>query len=142
MTARPSSLPRRRRRAGRLRSERGASAVEFALVVPVLLVLLFGIVECSKLFQVQSTLSAAAREAVRVMSLDNSASAARAAAQSAASSLGLSSSQIAISPSSCAGASPTATVTVTISYHQPFASGFLGGAGADLTGRAVMRCGG
>ena len=52
-----------------LRSERGASAVEFALIVPVLVLLVLGIVEFGRGFQVQGTLSAAAREGVRLMAL-------------------------------------------------------------------------
>ena len=56
---------RRNRPIHRLGGERGAVAVEFALVVPLLLVLLFSIVSVSRAFQVQATLSGAAREAAR-----------------------------------------------------------------------------
>ena len=45
----------------RLRGERGASAVEFALIVPLLVLLVIGIAEFGHAFQVQGTLSAAAR---------------------------------------------------------------------------------
>ena len=55
----------------RLRSERGASAVEFAFIVPLLIVLVLGIAEFGHAFQVQGTLSAAAREGVRSMALQN-----------------------------------------------------------------------
>jgi len=132
----------RHRTAHRLLGERGAAAVEFALVVPVLIVLLFGIIEFSKAFNTQSTLSAAAREAARTMALANDAGLARTAAQTAASSLGLTTSAIAITPLTCTGASATQLVTVTISYRQVFASGLTGRTGVDLTGTAAMRCGG
>jgi Flp pilus assembly protein TadG len=140
----PSRTPGRVRRrvAARLLGERGASAVEFALVAPVLLLLLFGIVETSKVFSTQSTLSAAAREGVRVMALTNDRGAATAAVRSAATSVALTAAQVTVTPASCAGAAPTATVTVTVRYHQPFVSGFLDGVGVDLTGTAAMRCGG
>ena len=55
----------------RLRSERGASAVEFALIVPLLVLLVLGIAEFGHAFQVQGTLSAAAREGARAMALRN-----------------------------------------------------------------------
>ena len=45
----------------RMRSERGAAAVEFAMIMPLLLVLVLGIAEFGRAFQVQGTLSAAAR---------------------------------------------------------------------------------
>lgn len=132
----------RRRVAARLLGERGAAAVEFALVAPVLLLLLLGIIELSKVYNAQSTLSAAAREGARVMALSNDRAAATTAVRNAATRLPVRAAQIAVTPPTCAGAAPNATVTVTVTYHQPFVSGFLNGAGVDLTGEAVMRCGG
>jgi Flp pilus assembly protein TadG len=129
---------RRHRTARRLLGERGAAAVEFALVVPVLLVLLMGIVEFSKAFNAQATLSAAAREAARTMALANDPSQARAIAQTAAGPLG-SAAAITIAPTTCA-ADGSSTVTVTITYRQTFASGLLGQSGVDLVGKAAMRC--
>src|SRR5687768_9278597 len=67
----------------RLRDERGATAVEFAMIVPLLLVLVLGIAEFGHAFQVQGTLSAAAREGARVMALQNDPAAARAAVRDA-----------------------------------------------------------
>jgi Flp pilus assembly protein TadG len=133
-----------RRRAERLRGERGAAAVEFALVVPLLLLCVFAIISLSRAFQVQGTISAAAREAARTMALQNSVSAAQNAAIFAAStsSVTLASGQIAVTPSTCTGASPTTDVTVTITYtFQPTGS-FAGGAGFPITSKAVVRCGG
>jgi Flp pilus assembly protein TadG len=126
----------------RFLGERGAAAVEFAILAPVLLTLLFGIVECAQLFQVQSTLSAAAREGVRSMALGNNLATARTTAREAASPVPVVAASIVFSRNSCAGASATTSVTVTITHRQPFASGFLGRTGVNLTGQAVMRCGG
>ena len=52
-----------------MKSERGAAAVEFALVVPILIVLVLGIAEFGRAFFIQSTISGAAREGVRRMAL-------------------------------------------------------------------------
>jgi Flp pilus assembly protein TadG len=125
-----------------LLGERGAAAVEFALVAPVLVVLLFGIVEYSKVFSAQSALSAAAREGVRVVALNGTTADGQSVARTAASSLSLGASAFAWSRTSCSGAAPTATVTLTVSYRQVFTFGGLGRTGVDLIGRASMRCGG
>ena len=51
--------------------ERGAAAVEFALVAPVLLLMVLGIAEFGQAYHVQATISQAAREGVRVMAVKN-----------------------------------------------------------------------
>ncbi len=125
----------------RLRTlERGAVAVEFALVVPVLLLLLLGVVEFGRMYSTQLQLTSAARESVRVMAVQKQPAAATSAAIAAAPGLrpALSSSNITISPSSCSARSD---VTVTITYSVRLLSGILADS-VPLTGRAVMRCGG
>jgi Flp pilus assembly protein TadG len=127
-----------------VQDERGASAVEFAFVLPLLLVLVVGIAEFGRAFQVSGTLSAAAREGVRTMALQNDQTAAKTMVKNVASSLSpaITDAQIVITPASCPVTYPSATnVTVTISYHLPFITGFFG-SGANLTGRGVMRCNG
>ena len=123
--------------------ERGASAVEFALILPLLVLLVVGIIEFGHGFQVQGTLSAAAREGVRVMALRNDPAAARAAVRSAASSLdpSLPDAQITITPATCPSGTGTTTVRLTIAYDMPFLTGLLG-ADVGLAGTGVMRCGG
>jgi len=54
-----------RRRAGALRSEDGQALVEFALVLPVLLLLVLGLVEFSRAWNTQQVLTDAARESLR-----------------------------------------------------------------------------
>ncbi|RBY95071.1 pilus assembly protein [Blastococcus sp. TBT05-19] len=130
----------------RLRDERGASAVEFAFIVPVLLLLVLGIAEFGRAFQVQGTISAAAREGVRMMALQNDLPAAKAAVQNAAGSLdpGIGLDQITVDPpSGCTGATGASgqTVELTIEYDMPFLTDFFG-AGLTLTGTGVMRCNG
>ncbi|MGY1635991.1 TadE/TadG family type IV pilus assembly protein [Geodermatophilus sp. SYSU D00742] len=128
----------------RVLDERGAAAVEFAFIVPLLLVLVLGIAEFGRAFQVQGTISAAAREGARVMALQNDPAAARTAVRDAAPTLdpAISDAQIAVTPAACpmTGAG-SANVRVTIDYPMPFLTGFFG-ATVDLTGTGVMRCNG
>ena len=134
----------RKRLHARLRSERGATAVEFAFILPLLIVLVLGIAEFGRAFQVSGTLSAAAREGVRVMALQNDPVAARAAVRGAAPTLNpaVTDAQIVITPASCptTGATNT-TVRLTVTYPMPFFTDFFG-SGVDLHGTGVMRCNG
>jgi Flp pilus assembly protein TadG len=125
----------------KLRGERGASAVEFGLIIPILLILVLGIVEFGHAFQVQGTLSAAAREGARAMALQNDQGAARDAVQEAASALspGVTDAQITITPPTCPPGAGLVNVRLTIDYPMPFLTDFFG-ASIDLTGTGVMRC--
>lgn len=127
----------------RLPGERGASAVEFALILPLLLSLVLGIAEFGHGFQVQGTLSAAAREGVRVMALQNDPAAARDAVHAATSMLdpALSDAQMDFEPDSCPQSGGSQLVTLTVTYPMPLMTGFFGTT-VTLTGKAVMRCNG
>jgi Flp pilus assembly protein TadG len=126
----------------RPRGDRGAAAVEFALVLPVLLILVLGIIEFGRAYNVQTTLSAAAREGVRVMALQSSPAQARAATKTAAlPAVVLGDGEIAVSPGSCTGTDPAATATVTVTYPMTFITNFFG-TSITLTGTGVMRCNG
>ena len=50
---------------GRHRYDRGQSLVEFALVAPLLVILIFGIVDLSRIYQSWNTIQGAAREGAR-----------------------------------------------------------------------------
>jgi len=121
--------------------ERGAAAVEFALVLPVLLLLVFGMLEFSRAYNVQISLTNAAREGARVMAIHNDATlATNAAIAAAAPSVSLTVGQVTVSPSSCS-ANPGATVKATITYPLSLMTGLFG---ASIPMRAVgaMTCGG
>jgi Flp pilus assembly protein TadG len=60
------------RGARRGRGERGASAVEFALVAPVLLLIVFGIVQYGLMFSLRQTLSQASAEGARAAAVAQS----------------------------------------------------------------------
>ena len=87
---------KRRRHAASNSRDRGSVAVEFALLLPVLLLLIFGIIDFGRAINDQITLTQAAREGARLASLGYSTSAVTTRAQSAAT-----------------GLSPVPTVTVT-----------------------------
>ena len=133
----------RQRLVNALRGDRGATVVEFAFIVPLLIVLVLGIAEFGRAFQVSGTLSAAAREGVRVMALQNDPAAARAAVRNAAPALdpAVTNAQITITPAACPPGPVTTTVRVTVTYPLPFITDFFG-SGVDLTGTGVMRCNG
>ena len=126
------------------RNERGAAAVEFALVLPLLVLLFAGIAELGRIYYLQAMLSGAAREGVRVMALQNDTAASVAAVQSAAGSVAVSNSQITVSPATGNCRSTTAApvqATVTIAFTTPLVSSMFG-TSVTVHGRGVMRCGG
>jgi len=129
--------------------ERGAVAVEFAILAPVLIMILLGIMEFGRAYQVQTTLSNAAREGVRVMAIHNSQPAAKAAANNAAGGLnpGLKDEKVNFkyqttpattpAPTACA---PNVQVTVTIDYALTTMTGIAGP--FAMKGIGTMQCGG
>lgn len=120
------------------KSERGAVAVEFAILLPLLLLLVLGIAEFGRAFNAQITLTNAAREGARVMAITNKPADARTAAQNAAASLGnIPASDIILSAESCSN--PT-QVTMTINFTLSTATGIAGP--FPLNGKGVMLCGG
>lgn len=126
----------------------GAVAVEFALVLPIFLVLVLGIFEMGRAFNIQISLSEAAREAARYAAIHQSdagysVAAAQAAGVAAAPSVNLAPGDIAVASS---GSTPC-NVTVTITYSTSWMTGFpalVPGIPSQLntSGKGVMRCGG
>lgn len=130
--------PTRRPRVG----QRGAAAVEMALVMLMLVTLLLGICEFAYAFFTQGTLAGAAREAARNYALHHDTASADAAAVNAAQSIGLTDSDIAIPANACSTASgPDDAVTVTITYDYTGITGFFGHS-FTLTADGTMRCNG
>lgn len=122
------------RRAG---GERGNTIVEMALVLPILVLLVFGVVEFGRAYNAQATLTHAAREGVRVLALTGDPGAATAAARNAAGMLDTGSLSVATDP--CDPGEPTKVqLTYPFSYEVPL----LGASTVTLTGTGVMRCGG
>lgn len=120
-----------------LRSERGAAAVEFALVVPVLLALLLGIIEFGRAYNVQISLTHAARETARTMAINNVWNDAVAFGVDAAPSLDLEAGDFTPSLATC---TPGQQIQVTVTQDLETLTGITDG--INLTGKAAMRCGG
>lgn len=120
-------------------SDRGAAAVEFALVAPLLLVLALGIAEFGRAYDTQAALSQAAREGARALALGSTPALARATARTAASPLVLADANIVLNRSTCLGATASADATVDVSTRFAFLTGLFGSS-MTLTGTSTMRC--
>jgi Flp pilus assembly protein TadG len=96
--------------------ERGAAAVEFALLLPVLLLIIFGIIDFGRALNAQVTLTQAAREGARLAALGQPDVVSR--TQGAAT--GLSPVSVTIVTSCPAGAGPGVNATVSVSYSFSF----------------------
>ena len=130
-------------------SERGAVAVEFAILAPILIMLLLGIMEFGRAYNVQITLSNAAREGARVMAINNSVSGAKAAAKGASTSLSpmVQDDKITFKYQTTPVSTPAPTacaakvqVTVTVDYALSTMTGIAGP--FAMKGVGTMQCGG
>jgi len=121
-------------------SERGAAAVEFALILPVLLLMVLGMLEFSRAYNTQISLSGAAREGARVMAIHDDADMAVEAAIAAAPSVNpaVTSGDITIAPASCTAGQQ---IEFSIDYDLPLMTGFFG-VTLPISGVGVMQCGG
>lgn len=136
----------------RLRSDSGAVAVEFALVVVPLLLILLGIIDFGHAYGSQLSVSAAAREGVRSMAVQGVESTAKNVAISAAGELSpaLTTSQIAITykkdadGTSASACSSGVSVTMTVTYPLTSLTGMFTStfAGKNIREVGVMRCNG
>jgi Flp pilus assembly protein TadG len=97
--------------------DRGAAAVEFALLLPVLLLMVFGIIDFGRALNAQITLTQAAREGVRLAAVGQPVAAVVARTQAAATTL----TGVTVAVTSCpAGAGLSATAVVKASYQFSF----------------------
>lgn len=126
--------------------ERGAAAVEMAIVLPLLVLLLGGIVDFGRAFYTKNILTNAAREGARAASLSTSTSAIVTSRTNAAlNGLTLSKATVTSINVPCTSAT-NAGARVTYQYDWIFLPGVLGlfGAGgalpSSLTAESQMRC--
>jgi Flp pilus assembly protein TadG len=118
------------------RDDRGAAMVEFALILPVLLMLVMGIIEFGRAYNIQVSIQAAAREGARDLALRQSSGQVDSAVRAAAPSVSIDS----ISQSACP-ASGDGQARVTVNEAFTFKIPFVPLGTKTLTATAVMRCG-
>jgi Flp pilus assembly protein TadG len=119
--------------------ERGAAAVEFALLAPVFIMIILGIVEFGRAYNVQTSLTNAAREGARAMAINNNQGTAILAAKNSVAQLtpALVDGNITFSAANCAVGTQ---MTVTISYRLSTITGVAGP--FAISGQGTMLCGG
>jgi Flp pilus assembly protein TadG len=112
--------------------------VEFALIVPLLLILLLGVIEFGRAYNTQIALQGAAREGARALALGGSASAAVADAHGLPDSVVVSTA----TPRTCAvPPKPDTYATVRTSTNFTFGIPFIPLGSISLSAEASMRCG-
>ena len=135
-------------------SDRGAAAVELALVLPVVLLLIFGVIDFGRLFNAQATLNGGVREGARVEALGTGdavcATAIAAGFPAAGSPCRPDPKKLAVVASACtspAAGDSYAVVSATEPFHFETGLsailGFIGGgslADSVLTASATFRC--
>ena len=133
--------------------DRGAAAVEMALVLPLLLLILFGLVDFGRAFNYQMQLTQAAREAVRVKALGGTDFDAR--NRVTAATAAMNPAPATAFPATCPVGNTTANAKVTVSYSfsyitplgpiaRLFGASTLPNVGTvqTLSSEGVMRCSG
>lgn len=121
----------------RLASESGVSALEFGLVLPLLMAILMGIIDYGHVYFVQLTMTNAAREGARVgatRSATTAASAAIATAEDYLADAGITATVTATTPSD---ADPAVRVSIKLSSYQPLVG--LVPTPGELNASATMR---
>jgi len=127
-------------------ADRGAAAVEFALLLPLLLLIVLGIVDFGRMLNAQVTLTQAAREGARLVALGQP----NVPGRTQAAATGLSPVGVAIQSACPTGAGPASNGAVQTSYTFQFTPGLgyvvslFGGSGLSgqitLTAQGVMPC--
>jgi Flp pilus assembly protein TadG len=123
-----------------MKSEKGQSLVEFALILPILAIMLFGIVDVGRMFHAGLTMDHAGREAARMASIQENDAEVMNAALERGGSISLTSSQVSISPVE-SGRESGDKVTITITHSVPLITPFIEGmtGPVELSNTTVMR---
>ena len=128
------------------RDQRGAAAVELAIVLPILILLVFGIIQWSIYFNRLQGLQAAAREGARVAALPQSSQSDVTDKVTSALAGVLPTTQspvITVNPSSgnpCDLQDPDARVTVTVKANTDLDIPLWGSQTVTLTGKGEFKC--
>ncbi|PGS51940.1 TadE/TadG family type IV pilus assembly protein [Bacillus sp. AFS041924] len=121
-----------------MKSEKGQSLVEFALVLPLLAMLILAIVDFGRIYHVYLTLDHAGREAARAASIGKDDTTIKSVAVNDASSINLTTDQVSISPSTrSSGSDVRITITYPVDFLTPVIGQIIGT--FDLKDTTVMR---
>ncbi|CRK81535.1 TadE/TadG family type IV pilus assembly protein [Neobacillus massiliamazoniensis] len=121
-----------------MKSEKGQSLVEFALLLPVLVLLLFGIIDFGRIFHAYLTIDHAGREAARTASIGKDTTTIKNTAVSDASSIRLTADQVGVTPGTLSsGSNVTITITYPINFLTPVIGNIVGP--VTLKNTTVMR---
>ncbi|HET7474527.1 MAG TPA: TadE/TadG family type IV pilus assembly protein [Dermatophilaceae bacterium] len=123
------------------RRDRGAAAVEMAIVLPVLVAMLFGIIDYGRIFNAEIQLSQATREGVRLASLGYPLSDVKARTKAAASGIAFGA-ELADSEIAVTACPPTVTATSVAQVQATYLFSSALGWTKNLSQKAVMRCAG
>ena len=124
------------------RDERGAVVVEFALVLPLLVIFVFGIVEFGRAYNAKIQLTSAVREGARAAALGGpSITTAVIEDKTKDAASGLDADGIAVVSTRCESTT-SVNATVTATYEFDYDIPLLGSRTADLKATGVMRCAG
>jgi len=122
-----------------LGNEKGQNLIEFALVVPMLLLLVFGIAEFGRAWMTQNILTGAAREAVRLLAVPPGVISPRDRADNVLISAGITTAFVSVNDPGVA----FGQVSVTVNYNFPVVVvGFIPGLNSatfPLTSTTTMR---
>ena len=121
----------------------GAAAVEFALLLPLLLLILFGIIDFARAFNIQETLTQAAREGVRPYALRLTTDPTATTQNAAVGVPGVSVAYGTDTGGAGAACPSSGTVNAYVTATKPYTYvPFLNLGSTTITGKAYMRCGG
>jgi len=120
-----------------IRLDDGTAIVEFALILPVLIMLIFGIVEFGRAYNTNITLTHATREGVRELAISGDQVAAVNVTRDSATSLDPTLLQV--TTSAC---TPGQMTRVHVRYPFDYNIPLFGSTTLTLESEAVMRCGG
>lgn len=113
----------------------GVAAVEFALVLPVLLVLVCGIMDFGNLYAQMNIVNEAAREGARIAAVGGTLQGVQAAVTSFGSNL-----TVSMNPSTpVSGTTVTVTVTSSVQILTPIINAFFPSNPYNVTGKTVMQ---
>jgi Flp pilus assembly protein TadG len=121
-----------------LRSEKGAAAIEFALIAGILFMFVFGIIEFGRIFNELEVLNSAAREGARAAAVRGTADDVESAVEAAAAPYVPDETPVA--DKVCNDATSGSPVTVSWDQHFEISVGLLPEFNQDIEVKGVFRC--